>query len=75
MSNQQPVDAHDPNNQQQSKLARFGAKANVFAQKIGKPINKFSNKLGAEAFFPASLDEEADKVRRELTHTLEKKLT
>lgn len=62
MSNHQPVDAH-ADNHQQSKLAKFGAKANVFAQKIGKPINKFSNKLGAEAFFPSSLDQEADKVR------------
>lgn len=66
MSNQQPIDAHDANNQQQSKFAKFGAKANVFAQKIGKPINKFSNKLGAEAFFPSSLDQEADKVRATL---------
>lgn len=62
MSAQQPADAHVPNSQQPSRIAKFGAKANVFAQKIGKPINKFSNKLGAEAFFPASLDEEADKV-------------
>ncbi|KAF2168724.1 hypothetical protein M409DRAFT_20742 [Zasmidium cellare ATCC 36951] len=64
MSTQQPADGHDPNSQQQSRIAKFGAKANVFAQKIGKPINKFSNKLGAEAFFPASLDEEADKAAR-----------
>lgn len=62
MATQQRSDAQDPNNQQQSRVAKFGAKANLFAQKIGKPINKFSNKLGAEAFFPSSLDQEADKV-------------
>jgi hypothetical protein len=33
-------------------------------EKAGVPINKASNKLGAEAFWPTSLDKEADKAAR-----------
>jgi len=33
-------------------------------EKVGVPINKLSNKLGAEAFWPISLDKEADKAAR-----------
>ncbi|KAK3072015.1 hypothetical protein LTR53_007603 [Teratosphaeriaceae sp. CCFEE 6253] len=33
-------------------------------QKVGAPVNKLSQKLGAEAFWPASLDQEADKAAR-----------
>ncbi|KAK4580480.1 hypothetical protein LTR86_000683 [Recurvomyces mirabilis] len=40
------------------------AKGNVFFQKVGAPVNKLSNKLGAEAFWPASLDQESDKAAR-----------
>jgi lipid-binding SYLF domain-containing protein len=32
--------------------------------KLGKPINRLSNKLGAEAFWPTSLDKESDKAAR-----------
>lgn len=32
--------------------------------KIGQPVNKLSNKLGAEAFWPTSLDKESDKAAR-----------
>ncbi|KAK5108827.1 hypothetical protein LTR62_007801 [Meristemomyces frigidus] len=40
------------------------AKGNVFFQKVGDPVNKLSNKLGAEAFWPSSLDKESDKAAR-----------
>jgi len=33
-------------------------------EKIGAPVNKLSNKLGAEAFWPTSLDKESDKAAR-----------
>ena len=32
--------------------------------KVGTPVNKLSNKFGAEAFWPTSLDKEADKAAR-----------
>lgn len=33
-------------------------------ERVGDPVNKLSNKLGAEAFWPTSLDKEADKAAR-----------
>src|SRR5204862_360231 len=32
--------------------------------KLGKPVNRLSNKLGAEAFWPMTLDKESDKAAR-----------
>lgn len=32
--------------------------------KLGPPVNKLSNKLGAEAFWPTTLDKESDKAAR-----------
>ena len=32
--------------------------------KVGVPVNKAANKLGAEAFWPTSLDKESDKAAR-----------
>ena len=32
--------------------------------KLGAPVNKLSNKLGSEAFWPTTLDKEADKAAR-----------
>jgi hypothetical protein len=32
--------------------------------KLGRPINKFSNKIGSEAFWPTTLDKESDKAAR-----------
>src|ERR1700760_3609312 len=32
--------------------------------KLGAPINRLSNKVGAEAFWPTSLDKESDKAAR-----------
>lgn len=45
------------------KWEKMKKQSNVWFQKIGVPVNKLSNKLGAEAFWPTSLDQEADKVR------------
>lgn len=45
------------------KWEKMKKQSNIWFQKIGAPVNKLSNKLGAEAFWPTSLDKEADKVR------------
>lgn len=33
-------------------------------EKLGVPVNKFTNKIGSEAFWPQSLDKESDKCAR-----------
>lgn len=38
--------------------------SSTWFQKVGVPVNKLSNKLGAEAFWPTSLDQEADKCAK-----------
>ena len=35
-----------------------------FVDKLGAPINRFSNKIGSEAFWPTTLDKESDKAAR-----------
>ena len=35
-----------------------------WVDKLGAPINKLSNKLGSEAFWPTTLDIESDKAAR-----------
>jgi len=35
-----------------------------YADKLGAPVNKFSNKLGSEAFWPTTLDKESEKAAR-----------
>ncbi|KAI9708252.1 MAG: hypothetical protein M1820_004206 [Bogoriella megaspora] len=40
------------------------ASSKTWFEKVGTPVNKISNKLGAEAFWPTSLDKEADKAAR-----------
>lgn len=32
--------------------------------KLGDPVNKLSNKLGSEAFWPTTMDKESDKAAR-----------
>jgi hypothetical protein len=32
--------------------------------KLGPPVNRLSNKLGSEAFWPTTLDKESDKAAR-----------
>ena len=39
-------------------------KAYKTVDKLGAPINRLSNKLGSEAFWPTSLDKESDKAAR-----------
>ncbi|EKG09855.1 hypothetical protein MPH_13062 [Macrophomina phaseolina MS6] len=39
-------------------------KAWALADKLGDPVNKLSNKLGSEAFWPMSIDKESDKAAR-----------
>jgi hypothetical protein len=39
-------------------------KAWTLVDKLGAPVNKLSNKLGSEAFWPTSLDKESDKAAR-----------
>jgi hypothetical protein len=33
-------------------------------EKLGKPVNKLTNRIGSEAFWPTSLDHECDKSAR-----------
>jgi hypothetical protein len=35
-----------------------------WVDKIGPPVNRLSNKLGSEAFWPTTLDKESDKAAR-----------
>lgn len=39
-------------------------KAYKVVDKLGPPVNKLSNKLGSEAFWPTTLDKESDKAAR-----------
>nr|OQO31497.1 hypothetical protein B0A51_01706 [Rachicladosporium sp. CCFEE 5018] len=39
-------------------------KAYAAVDKLGPPINKLSNKIGSEAFWPTTLDKESDKAAR-----------
>ncbi|KAG9537905.1 hypothetical protein KCU79_g20449, partial [Aureobasidium melanogenum] len=39
-------------------------KAWNLVDKLGAPVNKLSNKLGSEAFWPTTLDKESDKAAR-----------
>ncbi|KAI0896402.1 DUF500-domain-containing protein [Annulohypoxylon nitens] len=42
----------------------FGRKLYQWGIKAGVPINKLTNKLGSEAFWPTSMDKECDKAAR-----------
>lgn len=39
-------------------------KAWKIADKLGAPVNRLSNKIGSEAFWPTTLDKESDKAAR-----------
>ncbi|CAG8958874.1 hypothetical protein HYFRA_00011827 [Hymenoscyphus fraxineus] len=39
-------------------------KAWTWADKLGAPVNRLSNKIGSEAFWPTTLDKESDKAAR-----------
>ncbi|KAI1076669.1 DUF500-domain-containing protein [Whalleya microplaca] len=47
-----------------SKHHGFGRKFYEWSNKVSGPINKLTNKLGSEAFWPTSLDKECDKAAR-----------
>lgn len=36
----------------------------TLVDKLGPPVNKITHKLGSEAFWPTTLDKEADKAAR-----------
>ena len=36
----------------------------AWTDKLGAPINRFSNRIGSEAFWPTTLDKESDKAAR-----------
>lgn len=35
-----------------------------WADKLGAPVNRLSNRIGSEAFWPTTLDKESDKAAR-----------
>lgn len=35
-----------------------------WADKLGAPVNRFTNRIGSEAFWPTTLDKESDKAAR-----------
>lgn len=43
---------------------QIGSKLYGLVDKLGPPVNKLSNKLGSEAFWPTTLDKESDKAAR-----------
>ncbi|KAI3325284.1 hypothetical protein HD806DRAFT_471646 [Xylariaceae sp. AK1471] len=47
-----------------SKHGGFGQKLYQWGIKAGGPINKLTNKLGSEAFWPTTMDKECDKAAR-----------
>ncbi|KAI0160067.1 hypothetical protein GGR52DRAFT_176902 [Hypoxylon sp. FL1284] len=47
-----------------SSKSGFGRKLYEWGVKAGVPINKLTNKLGSEAFWPTSIDKECDKAAR-----------
>ncbi|KAK8001042.1 hypothetical protein PG991_013264 [Apiospora marii] len=54
-----------PDQQQQgSKKKTFGERLYQWGVATGVPVNKITNKLGSEAFWPTSMDKECDKAAR-----------
>lgn len=49
-------------------------KAYKALDKLGPPVNRLSNKLGSEAFWPTTLDKESDKCARILKSFCSKEL-
>ncbi|KAI0378511.1 DUF500-domain-containing protein [Hypomontagnella monticulosa] len=65
-----PSSSHPPDQHAQGTIASasgksgFGRKLYEWGIKAGVPINKLTNKLGSEAFWPTSMDKECDKAAR-----------
>jgi len=45
-----------------------------WADKLGAPVNRLTNKIGSEAFWPTTLDKESDKAARILRSFCSKSL-
>lgn len=58
-----------PDTQAMWSKTKTGSKAGfdklwAWADKLGGPVNRLSNKLGSEAFWPTTLDKESEKAAR-----------
>ncbi|KAK8054720.1 LAS seventeen-binding protein [Apiospora phragmitis] len=60
-----------PDQQQQQHQSQQGSKKKTFGERLyqwgvatGVPVNKITNKLGSEAFWPTTMDKECDKAAR-----------
>lgn len=70
----QPSQGHSPKPDHRSKSSfldktKHGGKAAFdkgwgWFEKLGTPVNKLTNKIGSEAFWPTTLDHESDKSAR-----------
>lgn len=64
-SNEKPAQQQQQSPQQQgSKKKTFGERLYQWGVATGVPVNKITNKLGSEAFWPTSMDKECDKAAR-----------
>ncbi|KAK8096999.1 hypothetical protein PG999_012943 [Apiospora kogelbergensis] len=53
-----------PDQQQASKKKTFGERLYQWGVAAGAPVNKITNSLGSEAFWPTTMDKECDKAAR-----------
>lgn len=61
----QKITSHLPSWDTTKKQSKKGFdKAIKVVDKLGAPINRFSNRIGSEAFWPTTLDKESDKAAR-----------
>ncbi|OTA52454.1 hypothetical protein K449DRAFT_391418 [Hypoxylon sp. EC38] len=61
---QPPAGSAEATSSSSSSKPGFGRKLYEWGIKAGVPINKLTNKLGSEAFWPTSMDKECDKAAR-----------
>ncbi|OTA86137.1 hypothetical protein M434DRAFT_399988 [Hypoxylon sp. CO27-5] len=61
---QPPAGSAEATSPSSSSKSGFGRKLYEWGIKAGVPINKLTNKLGSEAFWPTSMDKECDKAAR-----------
>ena len=60
-----PLPVHLPTWSQTKTTSKAGFdKVYGYVDKLGAPVNRLSNKLGSEAFWPTTLDKESDKAAR-----------
>jgi hypothetical protein len=69
MSSSQPATPQTPQKASLWEKAKSGGKAGFDVawagfEKLGGPVNKLTNKIGSEAFWPTTLDKECDKAAR-----------